>query len=77
MVIIFNKDGEFQYSINELTLDLIEDSGGMICIEVDATDTSVGGQIDFNTQRPVLNEAKDGVTWEDFKMPVPVHPDDL
>lgn len=71
MVIIFNNDGEFQYSINELTLEMIEDSGDMICIEVDATDTSVGGEIDFNIKRPVLNATRDGVTWQDFEMPVP------
>lgn len=77
MVIIFNNDGEFQYSINELTLEMIEDSGDMICIEVDGMDISAGGIHDLNTKRPVLNATKDGVTWEDFAMPVPVHPDDL
>lgn len=71
MVIIFNKDGKFEYSINELTLEMIEDPGDMICVEIDASDVSIGGDIDFNTKRPVLNATKDGVTWEDFEMPVP------
>ncbi len=56
---------------------MIEDDGGLTCIEVDGTDISVGGEYDLNTKRPVLNEAKDGVTWVDFTMPVPTHPDDL
>jgi len=77
MVIIFDKAGVFQYTINELTLDMIEDDGGLTCIEVDGMDISAGGTYDLNTKRPVLNATKDGVTWEDFAMPVPVHPDDL
>ena len=77
MVIVFDRSGVFQYTINELTLDMIEDDGGLTCIEVDGMDISAGGEYDLNTKRPVLNEAKDGVTWEDFTMPVPTHPDDL
>lgn len=77
MVLIFNKDDEFQYSINELTLEMIEDSGDMICVEINETDASIGGEIDFSVKRPVLNAAQDGVTWVDFEMPVPVHPAEI
>ena len=59
MILVFKPDGGFQYSIDQATIDMVEDDGGLIVIEHD-------GEVDFTTQRPILSEDKKSVTWEEY-----------
>ena len=73
MILVFNPDKTFNYSVNELTTAMIADSGDMIVVDSDREPN----EIDFTTERPVLQDDLKTIVWETYTMTPPTPPEDL
>ena len=72
MILVFNPDKTFNYSVNELSKAMIADSGDMIVVDSDREPD----EIDFNTERPVLQDDLKTIVWESYTMTPPTPPGD-
>ena len=73
MILVFNPDKTFNYSVNELTTAMIADSGDMIVVDSDREPD----EVDFNTERPVLQDDLKTIVWETYTQTAPTPPEDL
>ena len=72
MILVFNPDKTFSYSVNELSKSMIADSGDMIVVDSDREPN----EGDFNTERPVLQDDLKTIVWEAYTMTPPTPPGD-
>jgi|TARA_A100001011_G_C13563896_1_gene537520 hypothetical protein len=71
MILVFNPDKTFNYSINELNTSMIADSGDMIVVDSDREPNKV----DFNTERPILQDDLKTIVWESYTQTPPTPPE--
>ena len=72
MILVFNPDKTFNYSVNELSKAMIADSGDMIVVDSDREPN----EVDFNTERPVLQDDLKTIVWESYTITPPTPPGD-
>jgi len=72
MILVFNPDKTFNYSVNELSKAMIADSGDMIVVDSDREPN----EIDFTTERPVLQDDLKTIVWESYTITPPTPPGD-
>ena len=70
MILVFNPDKTFSYSVNELSTSMIADSGDMIVVDSDRGPS----EVDFNTERPVLQDDLKTIVWESYTITPPTPP---
>jgi len=72
MILVFNPDKTFNYSVNELSKAMIADSGDMIVVDSDREPS----EVDFTTERPVLQDDLKTIVWESYTETIPTPPGD-
>tara|TARA_B100000212_G_C27352445_1_gene524275 strand:- start:1155 stop:1373 length:219 start_codon:yes stop_codon:yes gene_type:complete len=72
MILVFNPDKTFNYSVNELSKAMIADSGDMIVVDSDREPN----EVDFTTERPVLQDDLKTIVWESYTITPPTPPGD-
>ena len=72
MILVFNPDKTFNYSVNELSKAMIADSGDMIVVDSDREPN----EVDFTTERPVLQDDLKTIVWESYTETIPTPPGD-
>lgn len=72
MILVFNPDKTFSYSVNELSKSMIADSGDMIVVDSDREPT----EVDFTTERPVLQDDLKTIKWESYTQTAPTPPEE-
>ena len=72
MILVFNPDKTFNYSVNVLSKSMIADSGDMIVVDSDREPN----EVDFTTERPVLQDDLKTIVWETYTITPPTPPGD-